>query len=108
MKNVLTALTLGVGLVVAGAPIARAHEGHSHAADAAPLTKGEVMKVDLSAANVTIKHGPIRNLDMDAMTMVFHAQDPGLLQQVKAGDKIRFAADTVNGQLTVIKLEKTK
>ena len=105
MKSVLTALAL---LAVAGAPIARAHEGHAHAAKAIPLTAGEVMKVDQSAAKVTIKHGPIKHLDMDAMTMVFSAKDPGLLKQVKAGDKVRFAADKVNGQLTVSKIEKAK
>jgi Cu/Ag efflux protein CusF len=73
------------------------------------LIDGQVVKVDTSAANITIKHGPIKKLDMDqGMTMVFHAQDPALLNGVKAGDKIRFDADSVNGQLTVIKIEKAK
>ena len=73
------------------------------------LIDGQVTKVDASAGNVTIKHGPIKKLDMDqGMTMVFHAQDPGLLKGVKAGDKIKFDADSVNGQLTVTKIEKGK
>jgi Cu/Ag efflux protein CusF len=75
----------------------------------AALIDGQVVKVDPSAANITIKHGPIKKLDMDqGMTMVFHAQDPGLLKGVKAGDKIRFDADSVHGQLTVKKIEKAK
>ena len=73
------------------------------------LIDGQVTKVDPSAGNITIKHGPIKKLEMDqGMTMVFHAQDPEMLKAVKAGDKIKFDADSVNGQLTVTKIEKTK
>ena len=79
------------------------------AAYAQALIDGQVTKVDPSAGNVTIKHGPIKKLDMDqGMTMVFHAQDAGLLMGVKAGDKIKFDAESVNGQLTVTKIEKSK
>lgn len=42
------------------------------------------------------------------MTMVFHAQDPALLNGVKAGDKIQFDAESVNGQFTVTKIQKSK
>jgi Cu(I)/Ag(I) efflux system protein CusF len=73
------------------------------------LIDGQVTKVDPSAGNVTIKHGPIKKLDMDqGMTMVFHAQEPDMLKTVKAGDKIKFDAESVNGQLTVTKIEKGK
>ena len=41
-----------------------------------PMVSGTVEKVDAGAGKVTIDHGPIPNLDMDAMTMVFRAQDP--------------------------------
>jgi Cu(I)/Ag(I) efflux system protein CusF len=73
------------------------------------LIAGQVTKVDASAGNITIKHGPIKKLEMDqGMTMVFHARDPDLLKGVKAGDKIKFDADSINGQLTVTKIEKGK
>ena len=73
------------------------------------LIDGQVVKVDTSASNITIKHGPISKLDMDqGMTMVFHAQDADLLKGVKAGDKIKFDAESVNGQLTVTKVQKSK
>jgi Cu(I)/Ag(I) efflux system protein CusF len=73
------------------------------------LIDGQVTKVDPSAGNVTIKHGPIKKLDMDqGMTMVFHAQDPDMLKAVKAGDKVKFDAESVNGQLTLTKIEKGK
>ena len=73
------------------------------------LIAGQVTKVDVSAGNITIKHGPIKKLDMDqGMTMVFHAQDPEMLKAVKAGDNVKFDAESVNGQLTVTKIEKGK
>jgi Cu(I)/Ag(I) efflux system protein CusF len=73
------------------------------------LTDGQVTKVDEPAGKLTIKHGPIKKLDMnDTMTMVFRAQDPAMLKTVKAGDKIKFDADKINGQFTVTKIEKAK
>lgn len=70
------------------------------------MSTGEVKKVDKSAGKVTIKHGPLKNIGMDAMTMVFRVKDPAMLDGVKAGDKIQFVAEEPNGQLTVTKLEK--
>ena len=75
----------------------------------AEMTNGQVTKVDQSAGKITIKHEAIKKFDMsEGMTMVFRAQDPALLKAVKAGDKIKFEADKVNGQFTVVKIEKTK
>ena len=72
------------------------------------MVKGEVVKVDKAAGKVTLKHGPIKKLDMDSMTMVFRAGDPAMLKGLKAGTKVKFDADRVNGQLTVTKLQKAK
>lgn len=78
-------------------------------AGAQALVDGQVTKIDNAAGKITIKHGPIKKFDMDdGMTMVFRAQDPALLTQVKPGDKIRFDAEKVNGQFTVTKIEKSK
>src|SRR5580704_12833203 len=66
------------------------------------LIEGQVMKIDASAGKITLKHGPIKKLGMEhGMTMVFKAQDPAMLKAVKAGDKVKFDADQVNGQFTV-------
>jgi Cu/Ag efflux protein CusF len=75
-------------------------------AQGAPTVSGKVEKVDIAQGKITIDHGPIPNLDMDAMTMVFRAQDPAMLKQVKPGDKVRFTADRVNGQITVTSIKK--
>jgi Cu/Ag efflux protein CusF len=73
------------------------------------LVDGEVTKIDESAGKITIKHGPIKKFDMEGgMTMVFRANDPVMLQQVKPGDKIKFDVDKVNGQFTVTKIQKSK
>ena len=75
----------------------------------AQMVDGQVVKVDEAAGKITIKHGPIKQFDMDdGMTMAWRAQDPAMLKQVKAGDKIKFEADRVNGQFTVTKIEKAK
>jgi Cu(I)/Ag(I) efflux system periplasmic protein CusF len=78
------------------------------AAANAAMTDGEVRKVDKSAGKVTLRHGPIANLDMPGMTMVFKAANPQLLERLKEGDKVRFAADRVNGAITVTAIEPAK
>jgi len=70
------------------------------------MVKGEVVKVDKAAGKVTLKHGPIKKLDMDSMTMVFRVADPAVLDKLKAGDKIEFEADRVNGAITLTKIGK--
>lgn len=75
----------------------------------AEVLDGQVTKIDESAGKITIKHGPIKKFDMDdGMTMVFRAQDPAMLKAVKPGDKVKFEADRVNGQFTVLKIQKAK
>jgi len=86
-----------------------AHHAHGHGHEAAApveLVDGEVKKIDKEAGKITIRHGEIKNLGMSAMTMVFRAKDAAMLDQVKAGDKIRFTAEKVNGVITVTKLQK--
>jgi Cu(I)/Ag(I) efflux system periplasmic protein CusF len=73
------------------------------------LIDGQVIKIDQSAGKITIKHGPAKRLGMESgMTMVYKAQDAAMLKAVKAGNKIKFDAEQVNGQYTVTKIEKAK
>ena len=75
----------------------------------APMVNGQVTKIDESAGKITLKHGPIKKFDMnEGMTMVFRVQDPAMLKQVKVGDKVKFDADRIKGQITVTKIEKAK
>lgn len=70
------------------------------------MSHGEIKKVDTAVGKLTIKHGPLENLGMEGMTMVFKVKDPAMLSQVKVGDKIDFVAEEVNGALTVVTLRK--
>lgn len=94
MKILLTATVLALSLT--GAAVAQT----------TPAVKGTVEKVDTKAGKVTIDHEKVPNLDMDAMTMVWAAQNPAMLKGLKAGDKVQFTADRVNGQLTVTSIKK--
>ncbi len=70
---------------------------------------GEVRKIDTAAKKITLKHGPIKSLDMDeGMTMVFAVKDETLLKAVKVGDKVSFDASRVNGQYVVTSIQKAK
>ena len=74
-----------------------------------PMVNGQVTKIDEAAGKITLKHGPIKKLDMnEGMTMTFRVEDPAMLKQVKVGDKVKFDADRINGQITVTKIEKTR
>lgn len=126
MKNVLATIAIGCALAVSNAAHAAGEmsgmsgmsemsgmsgmdmQGSAPQAGAAHvgMSHGEVKKVDTAAGKLTIKHGPLENLGMGAMTMVFKVKDPAMLSQVKAGDTIDFVADEVDGALTVVKLQK--
>jgi Cu/Ag efflux protein CusF len=69
------------------------------------LTEAEVRKVDKEAGKITLKHGEIKNLDMPPMTMVFRVKEASLLDKAKAGDKIRFAAEKIDGNFVVTEIQ---
>jgi len=91
--------------LIAALGLAIAFSAHAQATLSAD---GEVRKIDKEQGKVTLKHGPIANLDMPAMTMVFKVADPKLLDSIKEGDKVKFAADRVNGAFTVTAIEVAK
>ncbi len=101
-------LTVAFGTHAQTAPASAADHAAHHSTAAAPTTDGEVRKVDKEQGKVTLKHGPLTNLDMPAMTMVFKVIDPKMLEGIKKGDKVKFAADRINGAITVTALELAK
>jgi len=74
------------------------------AAQARAMSDGVVRKIDSANGKITLKHGPIVNLDMPGMTMVFRVQPPELLNTVKVGDTVKFHAESVNGTFTVTEI----
>ena len=111
-------LVMSAGLVLAAGNATGQMEMHDHSqhaamaatsqADAAALSEGEIKKVDKDTGKLTIKHGPLNNLNMPGMTMAFKVQEPGVLDQVKVGDQVRFRVERLNGTYTVTKLEMAK
>ena len=102
------ALMVVVGAILAGPALWRAAMPATAVAREA-LIEGQVMEIDASAGKVTLKHGPIEKLGMEqGMTMVFMAQDSAMLEAIKAGDRVEFDADQINGQFTVTKIKKAK
>jgi Cu/Ag efflux protein CusF len=101
-------LTIAVGTSAQTAPASAADHSAHHSVASVPTTDGEVRKIDKQQGKVTLKHGPIGNLEMPGMTMVFKVADPKLLDAIKAGDKVKFAADKVNGVITVTAIEAAK
>ncbi|KQY89364.1 MULTISPECIES: copper-binding protein [Roseateles] len=110
MKTFHAALGFVAAFVVLATPAQpttgpAAHRAPAASAAAAPASDGEVLKVDKAQGKLTLKHGPLANLDMPGMTMVFRVANPGMLESVKAGDKVKFTADRVNGAFTVTAIE---
>ena len=114
MKTILGLLVAWATLLAAPLPAQTNSDHASHHPDpkattaAAPMSEGEVRKVDKSAGKLTIKHGPLANLDMPSMTMVFRVKDPAMLDQVKEGDRIKFSADKVDGTFVVTEMQVSK
>jgi Cu/Ag efflux protein CusF len=69
------------------------------------MSEGVVRKIDAANAKITLKHGPLVNLDMPPMTMVFRVQSPELLNAVKVGDKVKFHVEDINGAFTVTAIQ---
>ncbi len=72
------------------------------------MNDGEVRKVDLEQGRLTLKHGEIKSLDMPPMTMVFTVKDKALLNNLKAGDKIKFAVVSENRKYIITAIEAAK
>jgi Cu/Ag efflux protein CusF len=114
MKNVFALIAVSCALAISASAYAAGDMGNMDmssssakpAGENAAMSHGEIRKVDAAAGKLTIKAGPIENLGMEAMTMVFKVKDPAMISQVKVGDKIDFEAEEVNGVATLTRLQK--
>ena len=76
------------------------------AAQAPAKAEAEVRRVEAATGRIQLRHGPIANLDMPPMTMVFRVKSPALLEGLKEGDRILFTAEKIDGAYTVTSVEK--
>jgi Cu/Ag efflux protein CusF len=107
--NKLHRLCLALAAILALGGTAHAQPAASAPTASAPadLSDGEVRKIDKDNRKITLRHGPLKNLDMPGMTMVFQVREPALLDKVQAGDKVRFLAEKLDGKFTVVRIEPT-
>jgi len=73
----------------------------------ADMGNGLVKKVDKAKGTITLTHGALPN-GMPPMTMAYKVKDAAWLDQLKTGQKIRFATDPTDGGMTVLRYELVK
>lgn len=71
------------------------------------LGEGTVKKVDKTKGTVTLSHGVLPN-GMPPMTMAYRVKDRSWLDQLQAGQTIRFATDPADNDMTVTRIELVK
>lgn len=102
MKTVMLSLIIGILGVIFGGAAAQA--GGPPAGY--PIVKGIVRKIDAAQGRIILKHDEIPNLNMPGMTMSFPVKNAAELAALAIGDNVNFAADEVDGEATVIWIEK--
>ena len=96
--------------IVSGAAVAQ-HAGHGSAPTKAAAqaadewAQAEVRRIDADTARLSLRHGPIKSLDMPPMTMMFNVASPQLLEGLKVGDRVRFKVISASGKYTITALE---
>lgn len=120
MQHTLTG-SLFLALLASTAALAAEQHNHSQGTNhetmqqmdptqvkAMPLTDGIVKKVDLKGGKITLQHGEIANVKMPAMTMSYRVKQAQWLESIRAGDRVRFAMDKLNGEFVVTYIEAAK
>ena len=72
----------------------------------AALTDAVITKIDPATGMITLKHGELANIGMAPMTMAYKAKDAVMVKAAKAGEKVRVRVESVDGTLTIVKLDK--
>ena len=117
-RALLTSAALGLLGLASGHALAQANTDHSTHHTPAPatasagssqeLSEGVVTRWDARSGKITLRHGELKNLGMPPMTMVFALQAPAQIDDIKAGDKVRFRAEQVNGAFAVTHIEAAR
>ena len=118
MKHIKSFITMSTLLLGSASVFAASHAGAPVAKDvakketatpaSADMADGEVRKVDKENKKITLKHGVIKNLDMPGMTMVFGIKDAAMLDNLKAGDKVKFKAEQTGTAISVTDIQLVK
>jgi Cu/Ag efflux protein CusF len=118
MRSAIAASAAIAAFAFATTP-AQAQTNHGHGGHGTPqaaltdvaassFSEGTVRRVDAAARKLTIAHGPLTNLGMPPMTMMFEVAKDISLEGISAGDRIRFVAHEENGTFSVLQLEAAR
>lgn len=75
---------------------------------AADLSEGTVKKIDMPSQRVMLAHGPIANIGMPPMTMMFKVKEAAMLKKLKDGDKVRFRVEEIGNDYTIVRIEAVR
>ena len=103
MKKLLNAIAMVS--VLAGSAFSIANAAEVTSATAAAMSQAEVRKIDAANLKITLRHGPLANIGMPPMTMVFTVQDGAELEGLKVGDKVQFVAQQQGSQFVATELQ---
>ncbi|WNF45224.1 copper-binding protein [Pseudomonas sp. SG20056] len=103
MKNLLSVIALACAL--ASPVFASQHSAAPVTNSAAAASQGEIRKIDAANQKITLRHGPLANIGMPPMTMVFQVQDAAQLEGLKVGDKVSFVAQQQGSQFFASELQ---
>lgn len=70
------------------------------------MSHGVVRMIDRHAGRMVLRHGPIENLGVPPMTMIFRIKDPKLIEGIESGAAVRFMADRLEGSFTITHIER--
>lgn len=102
MKSIARLIAIAVLSLSTAVLAQQGHEGHL------PQTDGVIKKIDAPTLRVMLAHGPIANLGMGPMTMMFKVKEAALLKSLKEGDKVRFRVEEIGGEYTIVRIEAAK
>ena len=112
IRHLFAPMLVGLSLAMPFYALAQtSHMNHGQASapvPAAAWTAGVVRSIHKQDGQITISHEPLVNLGMGKMTMTFRLKTPAMVDGIKEGSKIRFVAEDVKGELTVVALEAVK
>lgn len=72
------------------------------------ITIGVVEEVRRSSGKLKIAHGPIENLGMPAMTMLFSVADAAMLDGLEVNDSVEFDVENQAVGLVITRLRRTR
>lgn len=105
-SKLFTATVVALIAIQAPAQTGKPDTATAGASATMPLVKGEVRKLDFDKGLIVLRHGDIPSLAMPAMTMGFDISSKTMLDGLKAGDRVQFQAEMVNGKATVTELKR--